>query len=93
VGALDDGTTPWDQVCSLRFYFGPGLQRLIQVKHKGVLVHLDCHEKKHAECHCWMPDEVGHIQPEIMRCRFDNKSCLSADYAAHREHIMQSWSH
>ena len=38
VGALDDGVTPWDQVCTLRFYFGPGLQRLIQVKHKGALV-------------------------------------------------------
>jgi len=38
VGALDDGVTPWDQVCTLRFYFGPGMQRLIQVKHKGALV-------------------------------------------------------
>ncbi|MEQ1751505.1 MAG: hypothetical protein ABL974_18930, partial [Prosthecobacter sp.] len=38
VGALDDGTTPWDQICTLRFYFGPGMQRLIQTKHKGQLV-------------------------------------------------------
>lgn len=35
---LDDGATVWNQVCSIHFYFGPGLQRLIQKKVKGKLV-------------------------------------------------------
>jgi RHS repeat-associated protein len=36
-GQLDDGTTAWDQICTINFYFGPGLQRLIQKKVKGKL--------------------------------------------------------
>jgi RHS repeat-associated protein len=34
---LDDGLTPWDQICLLNFYFGPDLQRMIQTKVKGQL--------------------------------------------------------
>lgn len=34
---LDDGQTPWDSICTLNFYFGPGLQRMIQTKVKGRL--------------------------------------------------------
>ena len=37
LGALDDGQSAWDQLCTLNFYFGPGMQRLIQTKHKGLL--------------------------------------------------------
>ncbi len=36
-GQLDDGTNAWDQACTIDFYFGPGLQRLIQKKVKGKL--------------------------------------------------------
>ncbi len=36
--ALGTGMAEWDQVCTIQFYFGVGLQRLIQVKHKGSLV-------------------------------------------------------
>ncbi len=28
---------PWDQTCTMQFYFGAGLQRLISVKYKGLL--------------------------------------------------------
>ena len=36
-GQLDDCTSAWDQQCTINFYFGPGLQRLIQKKVKGKL--------------------------------------------------------
>ncbi len=34
---LGDEQTPWNQFCTLNFYFGPGGQRLIQTKVKGLL--------------------------------------------------------
>jgi RHS repeat-associated protein len=37
-GELGDSETPWDQVCTLSFRFGPGGQRLTQLKQKGLLV-------------------------------------------------------
>jgi RHS repeat-associated protein len=35
--SLGDSETPWDQVCTLNFYFGPSLQRMIHTKVKGQL--------------------------------------------------------
>ncbi|MBV6500137.1 MAG: hypothetical protein CJBNEKGG_02606 [Prosthecobacter sp.] len=37
LGELGEVSAPWDRTCTMQFYFGPGLQRLIQVKHKGLL--------------------------------------------------------
>ena len=34
---LGELSAPWDQTCTIQFYFGAGLQRLIQIKHKGLL--------------------------------------------------------
>jgi RHS repeat-associated protein len=34
---LGESGVPWDQTCTMQFYFGAGLQRLISVKYKGLL--------------------------------------------------------
>ncbi|MCX6858369.1 MAG: RHS repeat-associated core domain-containing protein, partial [Verrucomicrobia bacterium] len=34
---LGTAQAAWDQVCTIQYYFGAGLQRLISVKHKGLL--------------------------------------------------------
>lgn len=34
---LGTAEAAWNQVCTIQFYFGAGLQRLISVKHKGLL--------------------------------------------------------
>jgi|GEM_PF-1795253 len=88
---------------SCLIYVGGRMHGAIPSLASGALVHLICHEKKHKECswlkekldhpesmNLWSPEEVGRLNPDKIKFRFDNKKAILADFEEHRTFLMRT---